>query len=146
SGTGRWARYRRFPQPGRFRIRRAQFPHHRRRRRASRPGIGDWKWSVGAQYRVGLGAAGSLTPRADGHYTPGYCGHFARDSIGQVDSYTLVNARLAYRTADEDWSIALEGTNLFDKLYYLNKIVPGFYATGQPGRPREVALTVRRQF
>ena len=113
---------------------------------ASRPGIGDWKWSVGAQYRVDLGAAGSLTPRADVYYTPGYCGNFACDPIGQVDSYTLVNARLTYRTADEDWSIALEGTNLFDKLYYLNKIVPGFYATGQPGRPREVALTVRRQF
>jgi len=113
---------------------------------ASRPGIGDWKWSIGAQYRADLGDAGSLTPRVDVAYTPGYCGNFACDPVGQVDSYTLVNARLTYRTFDEDWSVALEAKNLFDKMYYLNKIVPGWYATGQPGRPREVALTVRRQF
>jgi len=62
-----------------------------------------------------------------------------------VDSYTLVNARLTYRSPDSDWSVALEATNLFDKFYYLNKLAT-FYVNGQPGRPREVALTVRRNF
>lgn len=113
---------------------------------SSRPGIGEWKWSLGAQYEIPLGNAGSLTPRVDVSYTPGYCGNFACDPISQVDSHTLVNARLTYRSADEDWSVALEATNLTDEFYYLNKFSNVFYTSGQPGRPREVAVTVRRSF
>jgi len=113
---------------------------------ASRPGIGEWKWSVGAQYVAQLGdAVGTLTPRVDVSYVPGYCGNFNCDPNVNVDSYTLTNARLTYRSADEDWSVALEATNLFDKFYYLNKLAT-FYVNGTPGRPREVAVTVRRNF
>ncbi|HWW66206.1 MAG TPA: TonB-dependent receptor [Sphingomonadaceae bacterium] len=113
---------------------------------ASRPGIGEWKWSIGGQYKFDVGNLGTLTPRVDVNYTPGYCGNFACDPIATVQSHTLVNARLTFRTLDEDWSVALEATNLFDKFYYMNKFTNTFYATGQPGRPREVALTVRRNF
>jgi len=113
---------------------------------ANRPGIGEWKWSLGAQYEADLGGNwGSLTPRVDISYTPGYCGNFTCDPNVMVESYTLVNARLTWRSADEDWSVALEATNLFDKFYYLNKFAT-FYVNGQPGRPREVAVTVRRNF
>lgn len=113
---------------------------------AKRPGIGDWKWSAGIQYRMELGnGIGSVTPRVDVAYTPGYCGNFNCDPNVKVDSYTLVNARLTYRSTDEDWSVALEATNLFDKYYYLNKFA-SFYVNGQPGRPREVAVSVRRRF
>lgn len=63
---------------------------------------------------------------------------------------SLLNARLTWDTADGDWSVALSGTNLTDKEYYINK----FYKLnlgqgtieGQPGRPLEWALTVRRVF
>lgn len=113
---------------------------------ASRPGIGEWKWSVGAQYTMPLGRAGTLTPRVDVAYIPGYCGNFACDPNAVVEEYTLANARLTFRSADEKWSLALEATNLFDKYYFLNKFTNGFYATGQPGRPREIAVTVRRNF
>jgi len=113
---------------------------------SSRPGIGDWKWSIGAQYRFDVGDAGTLTPRIDVAYTPGYCGNFACDPSSKVDSYTIANARLTFRTYDRDWQIALEATNLFNNLYYLNKFANGFYTTGQPGRPREVAVSVRRNF
>jgi len=113
---------------------------------ANRPGIGEFKWSAGVQYEAWLGNdIGSLTPRVDVNYTPGYCGNFNCDPNVTVDNYTLVNARLTYRSADEDWSVALEATNLFDKFYYLNKFAT-FYVNGQPGRPREVAVTVRRRF
>jgi iron complex outermembrane receptor protein len=113
---------------------------------AKRPGIGEWKWSLGAQYEALLGDdIGTLTPRIDVAYTPGYCGNFTCDPNVKVDSYTLVNARLTYRSPDEDWSVALEATNLFDKFYFLNKFAT-FYVNGQPGRPREVALTVRKRF
>jgi len=113
---------------------------------AKRPGIGEWKWSAGAQYEALLGDdIGTLTPRIDVAYTPGYCGNFTCDPNIKVDSYTLVNARLTYRSPDADWSVALEATNLFDKFYFLNKFAT-FYVNGQPGRPREVALTVRKRF
>ncbi len=113
---------------------------------ANRPGIGEWKWSVGAQYEFDLGEAGTLTPRVDVAYTPGYCGNFACDPNAVVESYTLANARLTFRTLDKDWQVSVEATNLFDKLYYINKFTNGFYATGQPGRPAEYAVTVRRNF
>jgi len=113
---------------------------------AERPGIGEFKWSIGAQYEADLGGnVGTLTPRVDVNYTPGYCGNFNCDPNVDVDSHTLVNARLTFRSADEDWSVSLEATNLFDEFYYLNKLAT-FYVNGQPGRPREVALSVRRNF
>jgi len=113
---------------------------------ADRPGIGEWKWSAGVQYVADLGdTIGTLTPRVDVFYTPGYCGNFTCDPNVQVENYTLANARLTYRTPDEDWSVSLEATNLFDKFYYINKLAT-FYVNGQPGRPREVAVTLRRNF
>ncbi|MFO7275483.1 MAG: TonB-dependent receptor [Pseudomonadota bacterium] len=113
---------------------------------SSRPGIGKWKWSVGAQYAINIGAAGTLTPRVDVAHTPGYCGNFACDPIAKVDSYTITNARIMFETADRDWLIALEATNLTDKLYYINKFSNVWYATAQPGRPREYGLSIRRRF
>ncbi len=113
---------------------------------ASRPGIGEFKWSFGIQYEASLGdSIGTLTPRIDVSYTPGYCGNFNCDPNVTVDSYTLANARLTYRPPQEDWSVSLEATNVFDEFYYLNKFT-SFYVNGQPGRPREVAVTVRKSF
>ena len=111
-----------------------------------RPGIGDWKWSMGAQYEIPLGGIGTLTPRVDAYYTSGYCGDFACTPIAKVSNYTLANARVTFQTEDKKWSAALEVTNLFDKLYYLNKFTNSFYASAQPGMPREWALTLRRRF
>jgi len=113
---------------------------------SSRPGIGEWKWSAGAQYSFNLGGFGTLTPRVDVAHTPGYCGNFACDPNAKVDSYTLTNARVTFETTNREWSVALEGTNLGDKMYYVNKFLNVWYVTGQPGRPREYALTVRRRF
>jgi iron complex outermembrane receptor protein len=113
---------------------------------AKRPGIGDWKWSVGSQYKFDLGGAGSLTPRVDVTYTPGYCGSFLCEVNGEVDNHTLVNARLTYRTEDDDWSVSLEAQNLMDKKYYVNKFYNVWYTSAQPGLPQQIALTVRRSF
>jgi iron complex outermembrane receptor protein len=104
---------------------------------SKRPGIGDWKWSVGAQYTFNIGAIGTLTPRVDVSRTPGYCGNFACDPNARVDQYTLTNARVTFNTNDDAWSVALEATNITDELYYI---------TGQPGRPAEYAVSIRRRF
>ncbi len=113
---------------------------------SSRPGIGKRKWSLGLQYVFELGNFGTLTPRVDVSYTPGYCGNFACDPNSAVDDYTLVNARVTLDTYDQNWMISLEATNLTDELYYINKFANAWYTTGHPGRPREAAISIRRRF
>lgn len=121
------------------------------------PGMMKWKWSVGAQYRADLGEAGSLTPRIDVSYQGDMIGGVLAPApgspsalFGQLDGFTLANARLTWRNADEDLSVALEVTNLFDKYYYSAKFdLTGAGAgsiSGAPGRPREWAVTVMKKF
>jgi iron complex outermembrane receptor protein len=51
---------------------------------------------------------------------------------------------------DDSWSAALEVTNLFDKYYYLtlfdNVESGGNQVDGQPGHPREWAITLKKKF
>jgi len=111
-----------------------------------------WKWSAGVQYKADLGGAGSLTPRFD-------VSHTGKTSAGRVaaggaieyfPSYTLANARLTWRNADEDLSISLEGQNIFDKYYTPFRFAAVYAFSGtiysQVGRPREWAISVRKQF
>ena len=108
-----------------------------------------WKWSIGAQYRVDLGSAGSITPRFDISYQSEIFTGPRASELNGIDPYTLANARLTWRNADEDLEISAEVTNLFDKYYFrtfaADAIDPDF-VTGQPGRPREWALTVKKLF
>ena len=61
----------------------------------------------------------------------------------------LVNARLTYLTADEDWQLALEVKNLTDKLYYTD-VFDNRGSTnsiqGTPGVPRTWAVTLKHMF
>ncbi len=109
------------------------------------PGLGKNKWSAGAQYEIGFAGGATLTPRVDVYYTPGYCGDLNCTPISRNDAYTLVNARLTFRSANDDWTVALEGTNLTDQLYDLNRLNTA-YASSQPGPPRMWAVSVRRRF
>ena len=120
-------------------------------------GLVQTKWSFGIQYEADLGSAGSLTPRVDVSYQDKLSGADVEpaagspsDLLGQVPSYTLANARLTWRNADRDLDVSLEVTNLFDKYYYLSKFdLTGAGAgviTGQPGRPREWAVSVKKKF
>lgn len=112
-----------------------------------------WKYAIGAQYRADLGGHGSLTPRLDWAYrssiesnainnTPGFM-------MGHVNAVGLLNARLTYRSPDEDWEASLAVTNVTDKFYYINKYdrEAGFNTVfGQPGRPREWMVSIKRKF
>ena len=64
-----------------------------------------------------------------------------------IPSRTLVDGRIAWQSASSQWSVALAGTNLTNKEYFINKInnVWGM-VLGQPGRPREWAVTLTRTF
>ncbi len=67
---------------------------------------------------------------------------------GILDAYQLANARLTWRNANDDLEIAAEVTNLFDKYYFLTIFDTGAggNVTGQPGRPREWAVSVKKKF
>jgi iron complex outermembrane receptor protein len=116
---------------------------------ASAPGIGDLKWSIGVQYEFPFVLDGTLTPRIDVNHTPGYCNGLNAtlncNALTKNESYTLVNARLTYRSKDGLWSTSLEVTNLGDRLFYLNKFASS-YTEAQPGMPREWMISVRRSF
>jgi iron complex outermembrane receptor protein len=109
-----------------------------------------WKWAVGVQYRFDMADAGSVTPRFDASYQDDIFTNATNGPLNRIDDYILANARLTWRNYDEDLSVALEVTNLFDKYYYLTKFdltTAGAGIVGaQPGRPREWAVTVTKEF
>ncbi len=114
--------------------------------------------SLGMQYSwPALG--GSLTPRVDWFYQGSRSNGIAYlpqlpGSANQVGGYGLVNARVTYTTEDGKWDLAVSAENLLDKFYWyqlgsarsnLDGSLPD-NRTGAPGRPREVAVTFRRNF
>lgn len=109
-----------------------------------------WKWSIGAQYEIDLGKIGSLTPRVDASYQSKIYTVSANRSSNRIDAYGVANARLTWRNAQEDLEVSLEVTNMFDEYYLLtiyDQTVGGQgYANGQPGRPREWAMSVKKKF
>ncbi|MBN8819656.1 MAG: TonB-dependent receptor [Sphingomonas sp.] len=109
-----------------------------------------WKWSLGAQYEIDLGKAGSLTPRIDASYQSKVYTVSSNRPSNRIDAYAVANARLTWRNADEDLDVSLEVTNLFDEYYLLtiyDQTTGGQgYSNGQPGRPREWAVSVKKKF
>ena len=107
------------------------------------------KASLGVQYELPIGSAGTLTPRVDGTYQSDFFTSIDNNVDGQVGSYTLVNARLTWESSSGDWTSALALTNATDKFYYLNKFRQGppfNFVIGQPGRPREWSVSIKRNF
>jgi iron complex outermembrane receptor protein len=110
----------------------------------------EWKWAVGIQYEIDLGNSGSITPRADANYQSDIFSNAVNGPNNLIDGYTLANARLTWRNPDGDLEVAVEVKNLFDKYYLLTSFDltgagAGFVA-GQPGRPREWAVSVKKTF
>lgn len=111
--------------------------------------VPETKWSAGAQYEIELGNVGSLTPRVDVSYQGELFTSGSNAATNLIEDYTLVSARVTWREADGDWETSLEVTNLTDEYYFLTRFdqytLTGF-TDGQPGRPREWGLTVKRKF
>ena len=109
-----------------------------------------WKWAVGIQYEIDMGNSGSITPRFDLAYQGDMYANGTNRSTNLIPAYELANARLTWRNADGDLEVSGEVTNLFNQYYFLTKfdqtIAGQGYVTGQPGRPREWALSMRKRF
>jgi iron complex outermembrane receptor protein len=118
------------------------------------PFVPEWKYAIGAQYEAELGELGTLTPRLDWTWQSEMQSTIPNSlpiyQLGEIESRGLLNARLTYRTADEDWEVAVAATNLTDEFYYNNKYdrsnQVGGNAYGMPGRPREFMVSVERSF
>ena len=113
-------------------------------------GLPEWTANLGAQYEVVIGNSGSITPRLDWFYT-GTIYYDPRNlPLATQPSHSVFNGRITYQTADKDWSLVLSVTNLTNKFYYLS--IDDFITSGladiegQPARPREWAITVKRNF
>ncbi len=109
----------------------------------------DWKASVGLQYTMSLGTAGSLIGRVDGSYTSAVYGNAINAATNRIPDYVVANARLSWKAMDDRWQAALEVTNLTDKIYYTSV----FDQTASSGTvsygiamPRAWAITIKHNF
>jgi len=112
------------------------------------PYVTKWKVGGGIQYEADTGSAGTITPRIDVAYQSSFYTSISNSAATLTPGYTIVNGRISWKSPDRDWELALSVSNLFDKYYYLNKFYGPAIAvgTGQPGAPREWALSLRRTF
>lgn len=106
-------------------------------------------WSLGAQYDF-VTPAGTIRPRLDASYQSSIFGEPLNTPGNRIDSYTVLNGSIRWISSDENWVLGLEGRNLTDELYYLNKMdaTPGGAGTnfGTPALPRTFMVTARRNF
>jgi len=104
-----------------------------------------WKAALGAQYGVET-RIGTFTPRVDYSYQSSYFTTIANNPEGQVGAYGVTNARLTFDSPNKDWRLSLAVRNLFDTTYYNNKFFNLGMTLAQPAPPREVSVTLRRNF
>jgi iron complex outermembrane receptor protein len=111
----------------------------------------EYNMSGSVQYAIPLsGNMGQIIPRLDWSYrahnsNASTAGPSTPDNI--IPGYNLFNARLTYNSDDGVWSMSLEVTNLFDKLYYYSIDPPGgTNRAAVPGEPRAWAIRLRRSF
>ena len=115
------------------------------------PGVSKWALSFGGEYahdaRI-AGAAGQLFGAFDTSYRSDFSSSATASKYLMVDGYSLVNARVGFRWAD-NWSLTLWARNLLDKNYYeLLTAAPGNSGlyVGQVGDERTLGVTMRLGF
>ena len=108
----------------------------------------DWTYSFGIQYDHDVGP-GTAIFRFDGSYRSEIFTETTNSSWSRIPGRFLGNARIGYRTADEDWEISLEVQNVFDKYHFLSVSDVSRslgVVTAVPGLPRTWAVTIKRNF
>ncbi len=67
----------------------------------------------------------------------------------RIDGYFLANGKIEWNSDADDWGIALEVQNIFDKYYITtssNDVAGVGHVFGSPGKPRTWAVTVKKNF
>lgn len=112
-------------------------------------GASEHKVTAGGQYRTDVGEVGALTAQAEMTYTSAIYYNATNTPLSREPGFIVVNASLSLAFSEKIEAV-LRVTNLFDRFYYQSNAdgaSTGFGAAmGNPGRPREWALTLRRTF
>ena len=97
---------------------------------------------------IELGDIGSLTPRVDYSYQSMQEANTINNALAKIPAFSLVNAGLTWKSADEDWQLAAQVSNLTNELYYtgIGQSNNTAMVTGAPGAPRQWWLTLKRKF
>jgi iron complex outermembrane receptor protein len=110
----------------------------------------DLTLSGGAEYTLELGEDyGALALRADVAYRSKVFHDVGNNPLIAQDGYALLGARLAWMSDEDEWELALFGTNLTDERYRIsgNAASPAFGVVESTyGRPREWGATLTRRF
>jgi iron complex outermembrane recepter protein len=111
----------------------------------------EWSGHMGVSYAFGLRNGWSLTPRVDASYIAEQFFDASNSiEIAQTGGVTLWNASVAMESPDSRWRIALNGTNLGDKLYPVagtsSLTTSAGYAEILYARPRSISLSVALNF
>jgi iron complex outermembrane receptor protein len=104
---------------------------------------------VGAQYAFDLGGdMGQLTVRGDLNYRSSTLNDPQNALEIEQEGYALLNGRMTWESADENWQVAFFVLNITDKLYFTSaENVPAFGVRNVIyGRPREWGVSVSRSF
>ena len=113
------------------------------------PYAADQQFSLGAQYTIELGSAGSLTPRLDWSYISDQETNTVNNNILAIlPSYSLLNGRIAWNSEDDDWQVALAVSNITDEYYYtgIGANNNSGMTAANPAMPREWSVSVKRNF
>jgi iron complex outermembrane receptor protein len=76
----------------------------------------EWSFTVMGDFTVPLQAGSKLVAHVDASYKAEQQRLLANSPYGVQPSYTLLNARLAFTTADDHWEAAVFGTNITDEV------------------------------
>lgn len=108
-----------------------------------------WKANIGAEYNLPLGTIGTLTPRLDISYQSKVFNDPQNEEISAQPGYAIANARLTWDSSSGGWQVSVFVSNLTDKVYFStirNQLPVYDVIEGQPGRPREYLVSVRKTF
>ncbi|GLT00570.1 TonB-dependent receptor [Sphingobium jiangsuense] len=102
----------------------------------------DWTLNIGGNYRIDMGN-GHLDLNANYYHNDGWYAEV--ENRVRQPAYDLVNASIAYSTANDGLTLSLWGKNLFDKVYaaFLAETDVGDLTTPAEGRTYGVTLSVR---
>jgi iron complex outermembrane recepter protein len=104
-------------------------------------------YSVGAQYDHEMDA-GTLSFRLDGSHQGKLYTNAENTSWSKIPGRFLANGRVSW-SKDEDWRVAFEVQNLFDKYYFqsVSDVTSSLgVVSGVPGLPRTWSLSIERKF
>jgi iron complex outermembrane receptor protein len=105
----------------------------------------DWSGSLGASYEIALPGGATLTPEADVLYSGKYLLSASAPNVIQR-AYAKVDARVTFRTADEQVSVQAFVQNLTNKAT-LGRITTGtLSAGGTYSEPRTYGVRVGYRF